>query len=240
MQDFFTPSNVLTNFSLICSGLPDWASNALFCKRFFPKPSHEPSPPVPVIQLPTFLQTTTISDLHDAFLDIFNYLEHDFSNDLLNPAFLCSSPSFPLTLSSLILQTISHRFSLSDEAKQRTSQPNRPIVLRLCSVLLELSPSTDIPLDSELSPHLLAEEYHPDSVSVTIYCPTKGLHIVPISTLFPYHISAVLFKRSSQSYLVSPLLLRKFASFSISKPIPNSTTPFAIISLFDGSAVSLM
>ena len=30
VQDFFTPSNVLTNFSLICSGLPDWASNALF------------------------------------------------------------------------------------------------------------------------------------------------------------------------------------------------------------------
>ena len=235
VQDFFTPSNVLTSFALICSGLPDWASNALFCKQFFPKPSLVPSPPIPVIQLPTFPQTTTIADLHDAFLDIFTYLEGDFSIDLLNPAFLCSSPSFPLTLSSLILQTISHRFSLSDEAKQRTSQPNRPIVLRLCSVLLELSPSTDIPTDSELSPHLLAEEFHSDSSSVTIYCPIKGLHIIPISTLFPYHISAVLFKRSSQSHLVSPLLLRKFASFSIPKPIPNSATPFAIISLFDGS-----
>ena len=235
VQDFFTSSNVLANFSLICSGLPDWASNALFCKQFFPQPPLVPPPPLPVLSLPTFPQTTTISDLHDAFLDIFTYFEDDFSIDLLNPAFLCSSPSFPLTLSSLFLQTISHRFSLSDEAKQRTSQPKRPIVLRLCSVLLELSPSTDVPPDSELSPHLLAEEFHPDSSSVSIYCPIKGLHIVPTSILFPYHISAVLFKRSSQSHLVSPLLLRKFASFSIPKPIPNSATPFAIISLFDGS-----
>ena len=30
VQDFFTSSNVLTNFALICSGLPEWASNALF------------------------------------------------------------------------------------------------------------------------------------------------------------------------------------------------------------------
>ena len=130
--------------------------------------------------------------------------------------------SLPLTSSSLILQTISHRFSLSDEAKQRTSQPNRPIVLRLCSVLLELAPSTDVPLDSELSPYLLAEEFHSDSSSVTIYCPIKGLHIVPISILFPYHISAILFKRHSQSHLVSPFLLRKFASFfpNLSRTLP--------------------
>ena len=110
VQDFFTPSNVLANFALICSGLPDWASNALFCKQFFPQPPLVPPPPLPVLSLPTFPQTTTIADLHDAFLDIFTYFESDFSIDLLNPAFLCSSPSFPLTLSSLILQTISHRF----------------------------------------------------------------------------------------------------------------------------------
>ena len=188
-----------------------------------------------MLSLPTFPQTTTTADLHDAFLDIFTYFENDFSINLLNPAFICSSPSFPLTSFSLILQTISHRFSLSDEAKQRTSQPNRPIVLRLCSVLLELSPSIDDPPDSNLSPHLLAEEFHSDSSSVTIYCPINGLHIVPISVLFPYYVSAVLFKRHSQSHLVSPFLLRKFASFSIPKPIPNSATPFAIISLFDGS-----
>ena len=140
VQDFFTPSNVLANFSLICSGLPDWASNTLFCKQFFPQPPLTPPPPLPVLSLPTFPQTTTTADLHDTFLDIFTYFENDFSINLLNPAFICSSPSFPLTSSSLILQTISHRFSLSDEAKQRTSQPNRPIVLRLCSVLLELFP----------------------------------------------------------------------------------------------------
>ena len=170
-QDFFTPSNVLTNFALICSGLPDWASNALFCKQFFPKPSLEPSPPIPVIQLPTFPQTTSISDLHDAFLDIFTYLECDFSIDLLNPAFLCSSPSFPLTLSSLILQTISHRFSLSDEAKQRTSQPNRPIVLRLCSVLLELSPS---PLTPSFLPISLLKNIIPTHPPLPYIVPLRG------------------------------------------------------------------
>ena len=45
VQDFFTPSNVLANFSLICSGLPDWASNTLFCKQFFLSASiNTPSP----------------------------------------------------------------------------------------------------------------------------------------------------------------------------------------------------
>ena len=76
VQDFFTPSNVLANFSLICSGLPDWASNALFCKQFFPQPPLAPPPPLPVLSLPTFPQTTTIADLHDAFLDIFTYCEN--------------------------------------------------------------------------------------------------------------------------------------------------------------------
>ena len=135
----------------------------------------------------------------------------------------------------LILQSLSHRFSISDEAKLRTTQPKRPIVLRLCSALLELDPSTNSTTDSDLAPYLLAEEFHPDTSSVTIYCPIKGIHIVPLSFLSEYKIYAVLFKRSSQAQLVSPLLLRKFSSFSIPKPIQNSATPFAIISLFDGS-----
>ena len=78
VQDFFTPSNVLTNFSLICSGLPDWASNTLFCKQFFPQPPPTPPPPLPVLSLPTFPQTTTTADLHDAFLDLFTHFENDF------------------------------------------------------------------------------------------------------------------------------------------------------------------
>lgn len=93
------------------------------------------------------------------------------------------------------LELLSASFTITDEAKLRTSQGNRAIVLKLCALLLE--PAN--PLSPFDQPPLLVEDSHADQSFATIYDPTAGVRIVPTLDFLPYKLTGILFKRSSRA-----------------------------------------
>lgn len=85
-------------------------------------------------------------------------------------------------------------------------------------------------------PPIVVEQYHSDLESVTIYDPTAGVHIVPLSHLLLYHVCAIYFKRGTKSTLICPKLIQRFASLPLPQTIiAQNAAKFSIISLFDGS-----
>ena len=123
------------------------------------------------------------------------------------------------------------KLPITEESKANTSEPTRPIVLRLAALMLE--PTN--PLNPIASPPLTIESYHEDQLCVTVYDPTAGVRSVPLSDLLSYQVVGVHFKRSSTVQLICPKLLQRFAALPIPKAINTSHSKFSIISLFDGS-----
>ena len=134
---------------------------------------------------------------------------------------------------SLASEQLGATCTITEEARKRTSQSKRPLVLRLVGLLLEsvASPTPDNPQ------HLVVEKYHPDSCSATIYDPEKGIYILPVDTLLTYNITAIIFKRSTPKALICPKLLKQFCALSVKPSISANNSPFSIISLFDGSGI---
>ena len=105
------------------------------------------------------------------------------------------------------------------------------MVLKVCSILL-LPPLGSSPFSV---PPILVEQHHTDLESVTIYDPTSGVHIVPLSHLLAYQVHAVCFKRGSRTPLICPKLVQRFAALPLPRAIHPKASKFSIISLFDGS-----
>ena len=157
------------------------------------------------------------------FKNIFLYLPDNQTFIWTQPTVLFSSPNMAHITLSLYLDLLGKSFPITDPAKQRTSQNNRPIVLRLHSLLLEGYTPSQHALPT---PHLLIEGFQPDISSVKVYDPSLGSHIVPLRDLSHLFVTGLIFKRSSQTQLICPKL---------PKQVVARRSPFSIISLFDGS-----
>ena len=131
-----------------------------------------------------------------------------------------------------LLPALGSSFTISSNAKLRTSDFNRNIVLKLRAIYVEISRQT---LSSSDSLYLFLEQHHPDSNTVTVYDPSAGTQIKQISSLTCFKPTVLIFKRGSQQSLICPHLLRRFAAASPSLPPAASLSPYCIISLFDGS-----
>ena len=121
-------------------------------------------------------------------------------------------------------ELLSSTFTITQASRKRTSEEKRPLVLRLMSIIVE----TDIPDSLGSSSPLTIEKYDPDSCSVTIYDPLKGIYSFPLSTLVSYNIISL-------KALICPKLIQQFCVLSIKPPISSNPSSFSIISLFDGS-----
>ena len=105
-----------------------------------------------------------------------------------------------------------------------TSEPNRPIVLRLAALMLEPTNS----LNPVTSPPLIIETYHEDQLCVTVYDPTARVRSVPLSDLLSYQVVGVHFKRSSTVQLICPKLLQRFAALRIPKTVLSHSSMAAV------------
>ena len=227
-EDYFSHcSNILTLFNKLTVGLP-----TRIIGSFFPQTiSHQGPQTFYLIMLPSFPLSDNADDLLKSFQNIFSYLPPHTSLKIV-PTLLFSSPTFSQLSLFIVLLCLSTNCTITCEAKARTSENKRPLVIRLCSILLEIPGRSR----SSESPRLVIEQFHPESQSVTVYDPVKGVYTRPVDTLQSFEISALIFKRASSKNLISPHLLKDFCSLSIQKsPIPSQTSHFSVISLFDGS-----
>ena len=131
----------------------------------------------------------------------------------------------------ILAELLSSTFTITSASRKRTSEAKRPLVLKLMSIVIE----PDAPDRNGCLPPLAIEKYDPESCSVTIYDPYKGLYTMPLSNLVSYNIISLILKRTSQKALICPKLIQQFCALSIKPPIPSSPSSFSIISLFDGS-----
>ena len=184
------------------------------------------------VSLPTFPVVHDSNTLSESFKNIFLYLPDNQTFIWTQPTILFSSPNMAQITLSLYLDLLGKSFPITDPAKQRTSQNNRPIVLRLHSLLLEnYTPSQHAPL----TPHLLIEGFQADTSSVKVYDPSLGSHMVPPRDISQLFVTGLIFKRSSQTQLICPKLLQRFTALALPKQAVARRSPFSIISLFDGS-----
>ena len=144
---------------------------------------------------------------------------------------LFSSESLALLHLPILAELLSSTFTITSASRKRTSEAKRPLVLKLMSIVIE----PDAPDRNGCLPPLTIEKYDPESCSVTIYDPYKGLYTMPLSNLVSYNIISLILKRTSQKTLICPKLIQQFCALSIKPPIPSSPSSFSIISLFDGS-----
>ena len=184
------------------------------------------------ISLPTFPIVHDSDTLRDSFKNIFLYLPVNQFFIWTQPTLLFSSPNMPHITLSIYLDLLGKTFTFTEPAKQRTSQNNRPVVLKFYALLLECGAVSQQP-QSNL--HLVIEEFQPELSSVKVYDPFLGSHIVPLRDLSHLSVTGLVFKRSSQTHLICPKLLQRFTALALPKQIASHRSPFSIISLFDGS-----
>ena len=155
----------------------------------------------------------------------------DLNISITQSTLLFASDSLTLLHLPILAELLLTTFTISHDSRKRTSEDKRPLVLKLVSIIVELDAH-----DPEHPPSSITiEKYHPDSCTVTIYDPHKGIYILPLASLLSYNIIALVFKRSSQKTLICPKLIQQFWALSIKPPISSTPSPFCIISLFDGS-----
>ena len=226
-EDYFSHcSNILTLFNKLTVGLPTKIINS-----FFPQTISQQGPQTfYLIMLPSFPLSNNADDLLKSFQNIFSYLPPHISIKIVS-TLLFTSPIFPQLPLFIALLCLSANCTITGDAKARTSESKRPLVIRLCSILLEIPGSSP----SSESQHLVIEQFHPESQPVTVYDPRKGVYTRPVDTLQSFEITALIFKRASSKNLICPHLLKDFCSLSIKAPTPSHTSPFSVISLFDGS-----
>ena len=104
------------------------------------------------------------------------------------------------------------KISITEESKANTSEPTRPIVLRLAALMLEPTNS----LNPIASPPLIIETYHEDQLCVTVYDPTAGVRSVPLSDLLSYQVVGVHFKRFFHSTTNLSKIVTTFLLLSLS------------------------
>ena len=209
-------------FAQLCQRLPTALQIELFPKLVVDQVSSIPY----FLPLTTFPHASTSAELAIGFSRIFLYLPCSSLLVFAQTSLLFTSPEFQSIQLSHFLELLSSNFTITEEAKANIAEKNRPVVLKFCSIL-NLSPFT--------VPPLLVEQYHSDLESVTIYDPTAGVHIVPLSHLLLYHVCAIHFKRGSKSTLICPKLIQRFASLPLPQAVTLNAAKFSIISLFDGS-----
>ena len=224
----FTPLPSFTQtFMQLSLGLPENLQQELFPTLLTPTKRSSS----PIIYLESFPLITSSDQLAHEFKRIFDFLPDKSKLIFSQPSLLFCSSTFSTTQKSHFLDLFLSKISITEESKANTSEPTRPIVLRLAALMLE--PTN--PLNPTVSPPLVIEAYHEDLVCVTVYDPTAGVRSVPLSDLLSYHVVGVHFKRSSTAQLICPRLLQRFAALPIPKTINVSHSKFSIISLFDGS-----
>ena len=226
-EDYFTHCpNIITLFNKLSMGLP-----ANIITTFFPQTIPQlGSQTLYLIPLPSFPFSDDANDLLKSFQNIFLYLSPGISIKVTS-TLLFTSPTFAQLSLFAVLLCIACNCTITDEARARTSESKRPLVLRLCSILLEAPRSST----SSGPQHLVIEQFHPESQSVTVYDPKKGIFTLPTDNILSLEITALIFKRASSKYLICPQLLKDFCTLSLKNPIPTQSSPFSIISLFDGS-----
>ena len=215
-DDYFSHcSNILTLFNKLSVGLPTKIINS-----FFPQTISQHGPQTfYLILLPSFPLSNNADDLLKSFQNIFSYLPPNISIKIVS-TLLFASPIFPQLPLFIVLLCLSANCTMTGDAKARTSESKRPLVIRLCSILLEIPGSSP----SSESQHLVIEQFHPESQSVTVYDPRKGVYTRPVDTLQSFEITALIFKRASTKNLICPQLLKDFCSLPIKAPTPSHTS----------------
>ncbi len=226
-EDYFSHcSDIVTLCNKLSVGLP---ANTI--ATFFPQTISQQGPQTLYLtSLPSFPFSNDANELLKSFQNIFLYLPPNNSIKIVS-TLLFTSPTFAQLSLFNVLLCLSSNCTITDEARARTSESKRPLVIRLCSILLE-APSRSTPSGSR---HLVLEQFHPESQSVTVYDPQKGVFTLPIDHLLSLEITALIFKRASSKNLICPQLLKDFCSLSLKAPISTQSSPLSIISLFDGS-----
>ena len=224
----FTPLPSFTQtFMQLCLGLPEDLQKELFPTLLTPTKRSSS----PIIYLESFPLVTSSDQLCHEFKRIFDYLPESSKLIFSQPSLIFCCSTFSNIQKSHFLELFLSKIPITEESKANTSEPTRPIVLRLAALMLEpINPVNPI-----ASPPLIIELYHEDQLCVTVYDPTAGVRSVPLSDLLSYQVIGVHFKRSSTAQLICPKLLQRFAALPIPKGINTSHSKFSIISLFDGS-----
>ena len=227
-DDYFSPPlTTLSLFNKLSLGLPESVLNALF-------PTTLPNQPTQILYLipiPSFPHSTDIDQLKLYFSQIFDYMPPGLAISLTQSTLLFSSENLALLHLPILAELLSSTFTITSASRKRTSEAKRPLVLKLMSIVIE----PDAPDQNGHLPPLTIEKYDPDSCSVTVYDPYKGLYTMPLSNLVSYNIISLILKRTSQKTLICPKLIQQFCALSIKPPTPSSPSSFSIISLFDGS-----
>ena len=226
---FFDPiTSILPLFIQLALTLPRSLRNTMFPQGRTDSESQS----LYSVSLPTFPVVHDSNTLCESFKNIFLYLPDNQLFFWTQPTILFSSPNMSHITLSLYLDLLGKTFPVSDPAKQRTSQNNRPIVLKFYALLLECNTASH---HTPPTLHLLIEESQPDLSSVKVYDPCLGSHIVPLRDLSHLSVTGLIFKRSSQTQLICPKLLQRFTALALPKQIVAHRSPFSIISLFHGS-----
>ena len=225
----FTPIPSFTQtFMQLCLGLPEDLQKELFPTLLTPTKRSSS----PIIYLESFPLVTSSDQLCHEFKRIFDYLPESSKLIFSQPSLIFCCSTFSNIQKSHFLELFLSKIPITEESKANTSEPTRPIVLRLAALMLEPINSVN-PI---ASPPLIIEFYHEDQLCVTVYDPTAGVRSVPLSDLLSYQVIGVhFFKRSSTAQLICPKLLQRFAALPIPKGINTTQSKFSIISLFDGS-----
>ena len=228
-ENFFTSTLPLPMLQLIANDFHSSTANTLFSSTRDESSSLTLSSIIPLPNLPTI---TNLQEAQNAFANIFQYLPAHTTLQLNSTTLMFSSQQLLSTSLTHLLPALGSSFTISSNAKLRTSDFNRNIVLKLRAIYVEISRQT---LSSSDSLYLFLEQHHPDSNTVTVYDPSAGTQIKQISSLTCFKPTVLIFKRGSQQSLICPHLLRRFAAASPSLPPAASLSPYCIISLFDGS-----
>ena len=226
-EDYFSHfPNILTLFNKLTVGLPTKIINS-----FFPQTISQHGPQTLYLTpLPSFPLANNADELLKSFQNIFSYLPPGTSIKIVS-TLLFISPIFSQLTLFIVLLCLSTNCTITSDARARTSESKRPLVIRLCSILLEVPGHST----SSESQHLVIEQFHAKSHSVTVYDPKKGVYTLPVDNIQSFEITALIFKRASSKNLICPQLLKDFCSLSIKASVSSHTSPFSVISLFDGS-----
>ena len=202
-EDYFSPPlTTLSLFNKLSLGLPASVLTALF-------PAALPNQPIQILYLipiPLFPHSTDINQLKLFFSQIFDYMPPGLSISITQSTLLFSSESLALLHLPILAELLSSTFTITPASRKRTSEAKRPLVLKLMSIVIE----PDAPDQNGCLSPLTIEQYDPESCSVTIYDPHKGIYTLPLSNLVSYNIISFIFKRASQKALICPKLIQQF------------------------------
>ena len=174
----FTPIPSFTQtFMQLCLGLPEDLQKELFPTLLTPTKRSSS----PIIYLESFPLVTSSDQLCHEFKRIFDYLPESSKLIFSQPSLIFCCSTFSNIQKSHFLELFLSKIPITEESKANTSEPTRPIVLRLAALMLEPINS----VNPVASPPLIIEFYHEDQLCVTVYDPTAGVRCEITSTKLP-------------------------------------------------------